>query len=300
VKQKIGSLAILLLTAMIWGFAFVAQVQGMEYIGPFTMIGVRFLIAIVALLPVVLFFERGRVDKAERKRTVVASVAAGTVLFIASSLQQFGIKLTASAGVSGFITGLYTVLVPIGCYLLFRQKTGLNVWIGAISATLGLFLLCYKVGEGLRFGLGELLLLIGALFWTAHVIIIDKLGRSIRSLHFSWGQFAVCAVLGLVAMLIFEQPSMGAMLDAKWAILYCGIMSSGVAYTLQIIGQKRADPTLAVIILSTESMFSALGGVIFGIDKLGALGYVGCGFMFVGIIISQITFKKKADVEIVE
>ncbi len=297
-KKKIGSLAILLLTAMIWGFAFVAQVQGMEYIGPFTMIGVRFLIAIIALLPVVLFFERGRVDKEERRRTVIASIAAGTVLFVASSLQQFGIKLTASAGVSGFITGLYTVLVPIGCYLLFKQKTGLNVWLGAICATFGLFMLCYKAGEGLSFGFGELLLLVGALFWTAHVIIIDKLGRKVRSLHFSWGQFAVCAALGLVAMFIFEEPSVGAMLDAKWAILYCGVMSSGVAYTLQIIGQKRADPTLAVIILSTESMFSAIGGVIFGIDKLSLLGYIGCGFMFVGIIISQITFKKKAEREL--
>jgi drug/metabolite transporter (DMT)-like permease len=283
---------------MIWGFAFVAQVQGMEYIEPFTMIGVRFTVAIIALLPVVLFFERGRVDKAERKKTVVASFAAGSVLFVASALQQFGIMLTASAGVSGFITGLYTVLVPIGCYVLFKQKTGINVWIGAICATLGLFLLCYKHGEGISFGLGELLLLIGALFWTAHVIIIDKLGRGVRSLHFSWGQFAVCAALGLICMFVFEEPSIGAMLEAKWAILYCGIMSSGVAYTLQIIGQKRADPTLAVIILSTESMFSAIGGVIFGIDKLGALGFVGCAFMFAGIVVSQINFKKKNSAEL--
>ena len=265
----------------------------MEYIGPFTMIGVRFFIAIIALLPVVLFFERGRVGKEERRRTVFASVLAGSVLFTASALQQFGIKLTASAGVSGFITGLYTVLVPITCYILFKQKTGFNVWLGAICATFGLFMLCYKPGEGLSFGLGELLLFIGALFWTAHVIIIDKLGRSIRSLHFSWGQFAVCALLGVIAMFIFEEPSVGAMLDAKWSILYCGIMSSGVAYTLQIIGQKRADPTLAVIILSTESMFSAVGGVIFGIDELGVIGYVGCAVMFVGIVISQITFKKR-------
>jgi drug/metabolite transporter (DMT)-like permease len=299
VSARIGSLAILLLTAIIWGFAFVAQVQGMEYIEPFTLIGVRFLIAIIVLLPVVLIFERGRVSREERKRTLIASVASGTMLFIASALQQFGIKITGSAGVSGFITGLYTVFVPIACYLLFKQRTGLNVWLGAVCAVVGLFLLCYKAGEGLSFGVGELLLLIGSFFWTAQVIIIDKLGRSIRSLHFAWGQFAVCALWGLIAMFIFEQPSLGAMMDAKWAILYCGVMSSGVAYTLQIIGQKRADPTLAVIILSTESMFSAIGGVIFGIDKLALLGYVGCALMFAGIVVSQISFKKKGtDIEV--
>jgi len=287
-------MALLLLTAIIWGFAFVAQVKGMDYIGPFTMNGVRFFIGIVALLPVVLFFERGRVSVAERKKTVIAAVAAGCVLFCASTLQQIGIKATGSAGIAGFITGLYTVLIPIACYLLFKQKTGINVWIGAVAATLGLFLLCYRAGDGLHFGYGELLLLVGSLFWTAHVIIIDKMGKDIRSLHFAWGQFAVCALLGIVFMFIFEEPSLGAILDAKWAILYCGVLSSGVAYTLQVVAQKRAEPTSAAIILSTESMFSAIGGVLFGIDKLTLLGGSGCLMMFAGIVLSQLNFKSKA------
>ena len=291
-KTRISSLALLLLTAIIWGFAFVAQVQGTEYIGAFTMTGIRFVIGIIALLPVVLFFERGRVSAEERKKTLRASVAAGTVLFCASSFQQFGIELTGSAGVAGFITGLYTVLIPIACYLLFKQKTGVNVWIGAVCATVGLFLLCYKVGEGLRFGYGELLLLIGAFFWTAHVIIIDKLSKDLRSLHFSWGQFAVCAVLGLIFMFIFEEPDMESVLNAKWAILYCGVFSSGVAYTLQVVAQKRAEPTMAAIVLSTESMFSAIGGVMFGIDELTLLGVIGCALMFCGIVVSQISFGK--------
>ena len=226
-------------------------------------------------------------------KTVIASIAAGTVLFCASMLQQFGIKITGSAGLAGFITGLYTVLIPIACYFLFKQKTGINVWIGAIAATVGLFLLCYRVGDGLHFGYGELLLLIGALFWTAHVIIIDRLGKDVRSLHFAWGQFAVCAILGIVCMLAFEQPSVGAMLDAKWAILYCGVLSSGVAYTLQVVAQKRAEPTAAAIVLSTESMFSAIGGVLFKIDHIALLGYVGCGLIFAGVVISQISFKRK-------
>ncbi len=278
---------------MIWGFAFVAQVQGMAYIGSFTMIGVRFLISTVALIPVVLFFERGRVSSEERKRTVRASVAAGVVLFCASALQQMGIKETGSAGVAGFITGLYTVLVPIACYLFFRQKTGINVCIGAVMAVVGLTLLCYHPDEGLSFGVGELLLLVGALLWTAHVMIIDRMGRDVRSLHFSWGQFAVCAVLGLIAMLLLEEPSLSAMIDARWAILYCGVLSSAVAYTLQVVAQKRSDPTMAAIVLSTESMFSAIGGVIFKIDEIALIGYVGCGFMFAGIVISQINFKRK-------
>lgn len=171
------------------------------------------------------------------------------------------------------------------------------MWLGAIFATVGLFFLCYKAGEGFSFGVGELLLLIGSLIWTAHVIIIDKLGRNVRSLHFAWGQFAWCAVLGAVCMFIFERPQLGAILDAKWAILYLGVLSSGVAYTLQVVAQKRSDPTLAVIILSTESMFSAVGGVMFGIDKLTLLGVIGCVLMFAGIIVSQvkITLKRKKE-----
>lgn len=292
-KARILSLGLLLLTAAIWGFAFVAQVQGMDHVEPFTLIGVRFLIAIIVLLPVVLFFERGRTDAAERKRTLIASLVAGLLLFTASSFQQFGIQIQGSAGVAGFITGLYTVLVPIACYLFFKQRTSVSVWLGAILAVLGLFLLCYKVGEGLYFGLGELLLLIGSFLWTAHVIVIDKLGKSVRSLHLAWGQFAVCAVLGLLLAFVFEQPSLGAILDAKWSILYCGVMSSGVAYTLQIVAQKRADPTKAAIVLSTESLFSAIGGLLFGIDDISWIGYVGCALMFAGIVASQIEPRSK-------
>ena len=287
-KTKILHTSLLFLTAMIWGFAFVAQVEGAEHIGPFTLTGVRFLISIVALLPVVFVFEGKKSEPEERKKTVIASLAAGGVLFTASMLQQFGIQITSSAGVSGFITGLYTVFVPIACFLFFKQKTGLHVVLGAVCAIVGLFLLCYKVGEGFSFGIGELLLLMGTFFWTAHVIIVDRLGKSIRSLHFAWGQFAVCAVLGVLGMFAFETPTMEGMMSAKWSLLYCGVFSSGVAYTLQIVAQKRADPTFAAIVLSTEAVFSAIGGAIFGIDSISALGYVGCAIIFFGIVISQL------------
>ncbi|MBQ8850334.1 MAG: DMT family transporter [Clostridia bacterium] len=289
-KTNILNTALLFLIAMIWGFAFVAQVDGVKYIGSFTLNGVRFALGVISLTPVVLFFERGRRDKAERKKTVIASLLAGTVLFLASTFQQLGIEKTGSAGVAGFITGLYMVLIPIACFLLFKKKTGLNVWLGALCGLLGLFLLCYKSGEGFSFGIGELLLLVGSLFWTAHVIIIDRVAKEIRPLHFSWGQFAVCAVLGLITMFIFEEPTLGGIWDAKWAILYCGVLSVGVAYTLQVIAQRRADPTFAAIVLSTESVFSAVGGAIFGTDKISVLGYVGCVVMFAGIILSQVNF----------
>lgn len=289
------SLLLLLLTAMIWGFAFVAQVEGIEHIGNFTLNGTRFTIGIISLLPVVLIFERGRTDKEERKRTVKVSLLAGVVLFLASSFQQFGIQYTGSAGIAGFITGLYSVFIPIVCFVLFKKRTSLNVWLGVVCAVVGLFLLCYKQGEGISFGIGELLLLIGTFFWTAHVIIIDRCAKNVRSLHFSWGQFAVCAVLGLICMFIFEEPEMSNILDAKWAILYCGVLSVGVAYTLQVIAQKKADPTLAAIVLSTESVFSAVGGFLFGIDELTVFGACGCILMFVGIVLSQLSPKKRSE-----
>lgn len=283
---------LLFLTAMIWGFAFVAQVRGISHIGSFTMNGTRFTLGVLSLLPVVLIFERGRVDRAERIRTVRASIFAGLALFTASTLQQFGIAHTGSAGVAGFITGLYIVFVPIAGFLLFRHKTGARVWIGAVCAVIGLFLLCFKPGEGFSFGIGELLLLIGAFFWTAHILIIDRLAKDIRPLHFSLGQFTVCAVLGLITMFLFEEPAFGEILQARWSILYCGVLSVGVAYTLQVIGQRRADPTYATIVLSMESAFSALGGVIFGIDRISWIGYLGCLLIFAGIIVSQLTFQR--------
>lgn len=294
-KSGFLTLILLLTTAMIWGFAFVAQVKGVEHVGPLTMNGTRFTLGVVSLLPVVLIFERGRISGEERKRTVLASLLGGVALFSASTFQQLGIALNKSAGVAGFLTGLYVVLVPIAGFLIFRKKTGRNVWIGAILALVGLTLLCFKPGEGFAFGMGEALLLIGAFFWTAHILIIDRVAVGVRSLHFAWGQFAVCAVLGLITMFLFEQPTVTGVLDAKWAIAYCGILSVGVAYTLQIIAQKRADPTFAVVVLSTESVFSALGGVLFGNDSISWIGYAGCACIFAGILISQLRFERKKE-----
>ena len=292
-KTSASTTLLLFLVAMIWGFAFVAQVDGVNYVGALTMNGTRFLVGVISLLPVVLVFERGKMEREERRKTIVASLCGGTVLFAASTLQQIGILYTKSAGVAGFITGLYIVLVPIAGFLLFRHKTRINVWIGAILAVVGLFLLCFKVGEGFSFGLGELLLLIGSFFWTAHILVIDRMTGDLRPLHFSWGQFAVCAALGLLAMFCFEEPTWSGIFAAKWSILYCGVLSVGVAYTLQVVAQRRADPTFATIVMSTESAFSAIGGVLFGIDRISFIGYVGCALILAGILVSQMTLRQK-------
>ena len=294
-KSKIFNLSLLFLIAMIWGFAFVAQVDGVQHVGSYTMNGVRFTVGVISLIPVVLLFERGKRGKEERKKTVVASLVAGTVLFLASTFQQIGIEKTGSAGVAGFITGLYTVLIPIACFFLFKQKTRFNMWVGAFLSLLGLFLLCYKPEEGFSFGFGELMLLIGAFFWTAHVIVIDRFCKDVRPLHFSLGQFVVCAILGLITMFLFEAPTVEGIWNAKWAILYCGVLSVGVAYTLQVVAQRRVDPTFAAIVLSTESVFSAIGGVIFGTDRISPLGYFGCIVMFGGIVLSQINFQQRKE-----
>lgn len=291
------SLLMLFLTAFIWGFAFVAQVSGANYVEPFTFNATRFVIGTVSLIPVVLFFERGQSEPKVRRKTFFASLISGSVLFAASMLQQFGVQYTRSAGLSGFITGLYTVLVPIACFILFKSKVAFYKWLGAICAVVGLFLLCYKPDTGLSFGFGELMLFIGAFFWAAHVISVDKLGKDIRSLHFAWGQFAVCSVLCLISMFIFEEPNFESIYLARWSLLYCGIPSVAIAYTLQIVAQKRCDPTVAVIILSTESVFSAVGGVIFGVDSISFIGYIGCTLIFCGIVVSQINIEKKKRLE---
>ena len=291
IKDKILTTACLFLTAIIWGFAFVAQFFGADEVGSFAMNGLRFPLGTLSLLPVMLIFERGRGSREERKKNALASLLAGTALFVASTLQQVGIMVSGSVGISGFLTGLYTIFVPIACYVFFKKKTGINILFSAVLAVVGIFMLCIKPNVGFSFGLGELLLLVGAFFWTAHVVIVDRFGKDLRSLHFCFGQFLVCSVWCVALMLIFEMPTVEGIRAAAIPILYAGILSVGVAYTLQVIGQKRADPTFASIVFSTESVFSAVGGVIFGIDSISAVGYVGCALIFAGIVISQLDFS---------
>ena len=286
-KDKIKSTSLLFLTAIIWGFAFVAQRVGADYVGAFTFNGVRFLLGAFSLVPVILIFEKEKFNKNKFKSTVVIGVFAGVILFIASSLQQFGIVFTGSAGKAGFLTGLYIVLVPLIRFLM-GKKTSVLTFVGAVFAVTGLFFLC-MTGDKITFGIGDVVLIIGAFFWAAHILVIDKFVNIVSALKFSMVQFLTCGILGIIFALFTETIEVSAIKQAGIPILYGGLMSVGVAYTCQILGQKKADPTFASIIFSTESVFSAIGGALILHEMMSGRGYLGCVLIFIGIILSQIT-----------
>lgn len=297
--KRLKPYLLLSVTAMIWGFAFIAQLLGSD-LPAFLFNGTRFLLGSLSLIPVILIFERGKTDKNKMKTTLIVGIVAGVVLCVASNLQQFGVNITGSAAKSGFITGMYMIFVPIAG-IFMKKKTTVNVWIGAVVALIGLYILSFPEGVT-SVGIGDLILLCGAVFWTAHIIIIDNFGNKIYSLRFSMIQFITCALINIVLVIFTDSFDLKLLLDTKYPILYAGLMSVGVAYTLQVIGQKNAEPTVASIVLSTESVFSAVGEAIFftfimvGYDKykpLNPIGYIGCIIMFCGITITQFTFKRK-------
>lgn len=289
-KVKVQSTVLLFLTAIIWGFAFVAQRVGADYVGTFTFNGIRFLLGSFSLIPVILIFEREAADKKKLLKTFYISLAAGTVLFIAASLQQYGVELTGSAGKAGFLTGLYTVLVPVFRFFL-GKKTSVLTFIGAFFAVGGLFFLC-MTGNSVSFGKGDIVLIIGAVFWAFHILIIDKFVNDVSPLKFSMMQFFVCGVLSVIGALLTETVEISSVKAAAVPILYGGIMSVGVAYTCQILGQKHSDPTFASIVFSTESVFSAVGGALLLNEIMTGRGYFGCALIFVGIVLSQINLQQ--------
>lgn len=294
-KTKIKSTILLFLTAIIWGFAFVAQRVGAEFVGAFTFNGIRFLLGFLSLIPVILIFEKDKFNLESLKKTLLPGLLAGIVLFIASTLQQYGVEITQSAGKAGFLTGLYTVLVPLIRFVM-GKKTSAFTFLGAIFALAGLFFLC-MTGSDISFGLGDIVLIIGAFFWAGHILVVDKHVNNISPLKFSLVQFFVCGVLSIIFALILEDINFAAVKSAGIPILYGGLMSVGVAYTCQILGQRDADPTFASIVFSTESVFSAIGGAIILNEVMSGRGYLGCVLIFIGIVLSQLNtnlFKKKA------
>ena len=288
-KTKAKSTFLLFLTAIIWGFAFVAQRVGAEFVGAFTFNGIRFLLGSLSLIPVILIFEREKFDKSKFIKTLIPSILAGVILFVASTLQQLGVEWTGSAGKAGFLTGLYIVLVPI-IRFLGGKKTSILTFFGAMFALVGLFFLC-MTGNELTFGNGDIVLIIGALFWAAHILVVDKYVNDISPLKFSMMQFLVCGVLSIISAMCTETIELSAIKSAGIPILYGGLMSVGVAYTCQILGQKDADPTFASIVFSTESVFSAIGGAIILNEIMSGRGYVGCVLIFIGIILSQLNVE---------
>lgn len=291
-KHRVTSLFFLFTAAMIWGLAFVAQCD-IGTLGPFAFLASRSFLGTLTLIPVILCFERKPLFDAKGKSTLWCGAITGTVLFVASILQQIGINLDPNAGKAGFITGLYTVLVPVISFLIWRKKTGVHIWIGALLALTGLYLLTVTPGtSGIR--ISDLFLLTGAIFWAFHILTIDRFLDKVHPIRFSAVQFFTCGVWALIFSLVLEQPSLSQLPSAWFAILFCGVLSSGVGYTSQILGQRNFDPTLASIILSTESLFSAVGGAIFLQERMSLAGIIGAVLMFAGIIISQLKQKTSA------
>ena len=253
--------ALLLITAVIWGFAFVAQSLAMKNIGPFVFNGIRFALGAFALVPLLFWKPKGEQLSAPGSQTKMGNlllwggVAAGIFLFMGASFQQTGLVNT-SAGNAGFITGLYVVIVPI-MGLLIRQRTNAGTWVGAILAAVGLYLLSVK--GNFTMGWGDLLVLGGAFFWAAHVILIGWLSPKLNTIKLAIMQFLICSILSLAVSAFTETTTLSAIRGAGIPILYGGFASVGVAYTLQVYAQKSAHPAHASIILSMEAVFAAVG-----------------------------------------
>lgn len=289
---------LLLLTATIWGVAFVAQSVGMEYIGPFTFNAVRNAIGAVVLIPCIGFLQRIRTDeekqrmadKQEKKTLLAGGVSCGVLLFIASNLQQVGIQYT-TVGKAGFITAMYIVIVPLlGIFL--KKKAGARVWCAVVIAVAGLYMLCVTDG-GFYLQKGDLLVLICAVAFSVHILAVDYFSPRVDGVKMSCIQFFVCALLSGICMLLFETPEPARILQAWVPVLYAGVLSCGVAYTLQIVGQKGMNPTVASLILSLESVVSVIAGWVILRQELSGRELIGCGLMFAAIILVQLPEKKR-------
>lgn len=297
-KKELKASLLLLLTAAIWGFAFVAQQVGAQFVGAFTFNGIRFALGSMSLIPLILFLNKKDKEKEEKvtyQNPLKSGIIAGCVLFLAATLQQVGLAYT-TAGKAAFITGLYIVLVPIfGIFL--NQYIKINVWIGVAVAAIGLYFL--SVNEGFIIAKGDLIEIVGAIFWAMHILLIDNFTKKVDPLKLSCIQFASCAVLSLGAAFLFESISIAAISQALIPILYGGLFSVGIAYTLQVVAQKDAKPSRAAVILSMEAVFGAIGGALLLGENLGARAYFGCGLMLVGMLLVQIQFgsKKKNVIE---
>lgn len=297
--QNIRNSFLLLLAAVIWGVSFVAQSVGMEYIGPFAFNGIRCLIGGLVLIPVILLLNRNKASgqkEAEpsghpvnrRNCLLAGGIICGICLFLASTFQQFGIQYT-TVGKAGFITAFYIILVPIFGLFLKKKCTPL-IWISVLLALGGLYLLCIK--DGFSIGLGDIYVFICAILFSVHILVIDYFSPRVDGVKLACIQFFICGVLSVICMLIFESSTtLTAVLSAWKPLLYAGALSCGVAYTLQIIGQRNMNPTVASLLLSMESCISVIAGWLILGQALTLQEIGGCVLMFIAIVLAQVPAK---------
>lgn len=300
-RRKFVSTSALLLAALIWGFAFVTQDNAAEKVDTFTLNAIRFIIGAFVLAPVIVVLAKVKnrpvfeKTKKDRKMLIKAGIFCGLFLSVAANIQQFGIALypdnANTSGRSGFITALYILIVPI-IGLFFHKKVGLHIWFCVALAIVGLYVLCLSNGIGSVY-LGDVVILMCAVAFSFQIICIDYYGEYVNGLKLSCIQFLVCGIISLILMFIFEKPDISSILSVWKDILYLAVMSSGVAYTLQIIGQQYStSPTVSSIVMSLESVFAAVGGVMFSGEHFSTREIVGCLIMFTAIIIAQLPVEK--------
>ena len=302
-ENSLRGVLMLLGAALIWGFAFTAQRVGMDYVGPFTFNAVRNLIGAAVLIPCIAIIRR--VNKSRRseetgeqaeetrrkdwKMLLQGGLATGFFLCVAGNLQQAGLKYT-TVGKAGFITALYIVLVPVfGIFL--KKKIGWKVWGGVGLASIGLYLLC--VSEKFSIGKGDMLMVLCAVAFAFQILSIDHYARRTDPVMLACLEFLFCGLMTTVLMFLFEKPQIGSIMRAAGPILYAGVLSCGVAYTLQILGQRDLPPTIASLLMSLESVFSVLGGWLILHQSLSIKELAGCVIMFAAIIMAQIPDRKK-------
>lgn len=296
--MKIKNAGLLFLTAVIWGVAFVAQSVGMDYVGPLTFNCVRNILGGVVLLPLIWYFHRKRARSSRtvvipgaRKMVVLGGICCGVALCLASNVQQIGIQYT-TVGKAGFITACYIIIVPI-LGLFFKKKCGAVILVAVALSAVGLYLLC-MTDSGLGVNRGDMLMLVSALLFSIHIMLIDYFSPAVDGVVMSCIQFFVCAGLSGLGMFLFESPHISQILSAWAPVLYAGLLSSGAGYTLQIIGQKGMNPTVASLILSLESSIAVLAGWAILHQTLTPKQLLGCALMFGAIVLAQAPVGRKA------
>lgn len=288
-NQALRADLLMLITALIWGSAFVAQRMGMDSIGPYLYSGLRFALGTLVLLPVVYVLGRGNKQPFNRG-LFMGGALMGVVLALGINLQQVGLLFTSVTN-AGFITGLYVIVVPlVGLFL--GHKTGIGTWLGAVLAVVGMFLL--SVGDGFHVASGDWLQLAGAFVWGSHVLLVGYFAGRYDPIRLAAIQFAVCALISLGLAVSLEDIQLAGIVTAGPSIIYGGLISVGIAYTLQVIAQKHAIASHAAIIFSLEAVFAAVAGALFLDESLHLRGYIGCGLMFIGMLVAQLWPRKVA------